>query len=495
MASNYESQQSTEPYTLKRRGFECEFITPPPRGIQTECPICLHIIRDPHTVICCCNSFCRVCILAIKAENKPCPICKKENFVDFQDKRLKPSLYELKVQCSHQKDGCEWTGELRQLDEHLNTDPLPEKQLDGCQLASLNCTFCSHKVPRRQIEAHQTKCTNRPFNCRYCNECKSSFSDVMNNHWPVCGSFPVSCPNQCGSTILRQDIDSHVADVCPLTTINCDFHHVGCAVKLPRQDMPEHLRENLLTHISLLATSHAKQQAETTQQRKEITKQQDKINRIEDENDTLKSKHKNLQHNYQALETNHQELKIEVNALKHKLHHLQNGGAAELAQPIQEAAQQINSKISIPLGPPVMSMTNVEQHKNGDLWYSPPVYTHHQGYKICLKVEIQPWGSQSHNAIVYIHFMKGAFDDFLTWPFRGSVSIRMVDQVKDQVHKYYKPEYTNEEDNDYSSKVVSGDVARYGKEVIKIMIYDKVETKYLRNNTLVFQIYEVELYH
>ena len=33
------------------------------------------------------------------------------------------------------------------------------------------------------------------------------------------------------------------------------MHHVGCAVKLPRQDMPEHVRTSI-HHISLVVTDH-----------------------------------------------------------------------------------------------------------------------------------------------------------------------------------------------------------------------------------------------
>ena len=142
--------------------------------------------------------------------------------------------------------------------------PLPEKRLDGCQFVEIDCIY-RNQLQRRYIQNHQIKdCPKRPFGCEHCHDYKSTYDDVTNNHWPVCGSFPVPCPNQCGSTIQRQNINSHVAKECPLTTINCDFHHVGCAVKLPRQDIPEHLRENLLTHISLLATSHAKQQDKIT---------------------------------------------------------------------------------------------------------------------------------------------------------------------------------------------------------------------------------------
>ncbi len=176
----------------------------------------------------------------------------------------------------------------------------------------------------------------------------------------------------------------HVADECPLTTINCDFHHVGCAVKLPRQDMPEHLRENLLTHISLLATSHAKQQ--------------DKITSLEAENRILKTK---------------------INELEPML---------RTAPPI------VNSR---PLGAPVLTMTNFQQHKrDDDIWYSPPVYTHHQGYKICLGVRASGWrtGERTHIS-VFVHFMRGEFDDSLKWPFRGVISYQLLDQVNGEDHK------------------------------------------------------------
>ncbi len=34
-------------------GFDCEFLDPPPDILQTECPVCLQIIREPHQVTCC----------------------------------------------------------------------------------------------------------------------------------------------------------------------------------------------------------------------------------------------------------------------------------------------------------------------------------------------------------------------------------------------------------------------------------------------------------
>ena len=46
---------------------------------------------------------------------------------------------------------------------------------------------------------------------------------------------------------------------CTLTVVNCDFHCAGCEVQLPRKDMPAHLAENLVIHVSQLANyTHAK---------------------------------------------------------------------------------------------------------------------------------------------------------------------------------------------------------------------------------------------
>ncbi len=431
-ALNPNNQQQADKRII---GFDCEFVKPPPSEyVQSECPVCLQIIRDPHQVTCCGNKFCKACIEHIKAIKKPCPTCNEE-FSSFADKGLKRSLYSLKVRCSHQKDGCEWTEELRQLDEHLNTDPQPEKQLDGCQFVEIDCIYnCENQLQRRYIQNHQIKdCPKRPFGCQHCHDYKSTIDDITNNHWPVCGSFPVPCPNQCGSTIQRQNIDSHVADEC---TINCNFH---CAVKLPRQDMPEHQRENLLTHISLLATSHAKQQAD--------------IASLVEENKQLRMK------------------------------------IAELA-PLQQMLT-VNSE---PLGAPVLVMTDFKQHKrDDDCWFSPPVYTHHHGYKICLKVHANGYGpANGTHVTVGVCFMRGEFDNSLKWPFRGVILYQLLDQVNDNDHKTYTLSYDDEVPNKNCTRVTVGWRSEgWGQH--EFIAHTKLEPKYLRNNTLIFQIHKVEL--
>ena len=314
-------------------GFDCEFVDPPPEHLlQTECPVCLLIIREPHQVTCCGYSFCYSCIERIKASNKPCPTCKTEFENYFPDKRLKRTLYAFKVYCSHKEDGCKWTGELGQLDAHLNENPQPEKQLEGCWFVEISCSYeCGDKLQRQYVQNHQSKhCPKRPFSCEHCHNYESTYDDVIHNHWPVCGSFPLYCPNECGLFPQRQDIDNHVNNECPLTTINCDF--VGCTMKLPRKDMPEHLRENLLTHVSLLVTSHAKQLAE---HQSEITKLQTQIASLVAENETLKSRNTNLETNIGELQT-----KVAI---------LQSAQQNTLSATVPSAS--VTPRTTVPLGP------------------------------------------------------------------------------------------------------------------------------------------------
>ncbi len=374
-------------------GFDCEFLEPPPENLQTDCPVCHQIIREPYQVTCCGNKYCQSCIQAIT--NNRCPTCNTEGFSNFPDTGHKQSLYGLKVRCSHQKNGCEWTGELRQLNEHLNTDPLPETQLDGC----------------------------------------------------------------------------------PLTIINCDFHHVGCAVKLPRQDMPEHQRTSFQIHTSLRCRS----------QQAEIAALTDKVS-------ILESKVTNLEQN-RSLETAFNEFtttfRAEIEAkFKEKLDE-------ENQRSLQTARSDDAPHTTIPFGPPVLTMTNFTQHKEaGDVWLSPPVYTHQGGYKICLAVHANGHDRFTGTHVtVCIRFMRGEFDDSLKWPFCGKICFRLLDQAKQTEHRSQVANYDyRAEEAVWCCRVTDKEVADKGwSHELDFVAHKKLKPQYLLNDTLLLQVYKVEL--
>ena len=73
----------------------------------------------------------------VQFNNKPCPTCNTAELYVFPNKGLQRSLYELYVHCSHEKEGCQWMGELGELDKHLNENPILGQQFIGCKLTEV----------------------------------------------------------------------------------------------------------------------------------------------------------------------------------------------------------------------------------------------------------------------------------------------------------------------------------------------------------------------
>ena len=125
----------------KQNGFETEFVEKPPKVIQSECSVCLQVLRKPYQVTCCGYSFCRVCIESIKDGNNCCPCCKIEKFDFYPNKGLQRFLYEFEVYCTNKSQGCQWIGELGQLESHLNCSGVntSDDQQKSCEYSEVLC--------------------------------------------------------------------------------------------------------------------------------------------------------------------------------------------------------------------------------------------------------------------------------------------------------------------------------------------------------------------
>ena len=144
--------------------------------------------------------------------------------------------------------------------------------------------------------------------------------------------------------------------------------------------------------------------------------------------------------------------------------------------------------------PPTFNMTRFSDHKrDSDRWTSNPVYTNQQGYKICLRVIANGNGfGKGTHVSVFLHFMRGEFDDHLKWPFRGIISLRLLDQHR-QNHKNGSVMYDDNVVESVCTRVRDGEVGKGEWGYIKFIPHTELEP-YLHEDTLVFQIYKVELH-
>ena len=146
-------------------------------------------------------------------------------------------------------------------------------------------------------------------------------------------------------------------------------------------------------------------------------------------------------------------------------------------------------------------MTEYSKHKrDGDAWYSPPFYTGPGGYKLCLSVNANGLddGAGTHVS-VYVNLMRGEHDDKLTWPFRGDITIRLVNQNRDQNHFEECLELNDElvaTGGRALSRVTSQEKAESGWGIPNFISHTEVDStastkQYLKNDCIKFRVTKV----
>ena len=325
-----------------QNGYDVMFTKEPPEHLPVECSICLCVLHEPRLIDCTCGaSFCQQCIEPTLKEGKPCPLCISSFTTSLPDRRLQRTLNSLQVYCSFKEVGCEWVGELGGLCEHLNVSPSDDYKDSGCPFVQLECCYCKGKFQRQFLLDHaKNTCQKRKFTCTSCNDYESTFEDVTTNHTPICPSGVVPCPNNCGESLQRKNVENHLNSTCPLEVVNCSFSIAGCEERLPRKDMPAHINESLAVHMSLQAVSHQRQ----------LEKLESRI---------------------QTLETQNQDLKNQIQ---------------KLDKEVLSADSQ--SFIHARILPVTIVMNGFAAEKeSGNAWKSEPFYTHPRGYKMILTIK------------------------------------------------------------------------------------------------------------
>ena len=210
-------------------------------------------------VDCCGYRFCKDCIMSVYVAFKKCPLCNGAFSSVIHDKLLQRTLNEKLVYCTHKDAGCDWTGKLVTLDQHLNTMPDSlENRLEGCSVQGLRCNYCDDNFKRCDLSDHESKCPRRPIKCVHC-EAFSAPETELGEHWKECKCFPVQCENNCGETVNRERMAKHLSEHCPLVVIACDYSYAGCDATLPRKEMMAHIDEAAKDHLQLMAKELTRQ--------------------------------------------------------------------------------------------------------------------------------------------------------------------------------------------------------------------------------------------
>ena len=346
------------------------------------CKLCDLTSRDPYLSTCCGHTFCKSCLSAI-TPGEACPVCRDEKFVTFPNKQADREIKSLYIYCTNKEEGCEWHGELNSIFSHLGNS-------DGCQFEELKCSNeCGKTIQRQYFTCHvETECPRRKIDCLYCHD-TGEHQFIEGQHKEECPKLLLSCPNKCEvETIPREDMEAHRKE-CPLEMIQCEYHDVGCEVKVARQDQMKHNQEQMEDHLMMTK----KELADTKAQLHVVSKQYN-----------------------------------------------------DLVNIFSITKWSITLDIMLKSDQQVCPITVKMSEFNTRKQYSDPFYTHNKGYKMCLYIDAAGHGKGTGTHLsVFLYLMKGPHDDELTWPLKGKFEIKLLNQISDSEH--YSKTFTYDYDD------------------------------------------------
>ena len=410
---------------------EIDFVLVEPLVDDYKCPLCLDVLKEPQLSTCCGRHFCNECIQKVFRIKKPCPLCNSEDFTVVLDKNVKRKILDLKVNCSNKQHGCDWVGEMRAFEKHI--DP----QKGQCKYRHLVCpNGCGELIPMQQLDRHVSSvCPKREVPCTFCGH-KFQFV-AIDEHYLKCTEFPVRCPNSCTEIdrLPRGKLYDHLQH-CPMQDVQCRFARFGCSINVKRKDMPQHMRDYGPDHLDLMSAFCLDISGRLIEKDRQISEINHRLQESKQEVGILRDTQQKMQADFQM------HLRVQQNAL-YRLQETDQRVAnlgmqiqvqGERGESLRRRAAILETLVSVP--PYYFTLTNFALHKRGTTqWMCPPFYNELGGYKLAIEISANGEGAGKGTHIsVYIRIMRGEYDDILKWPLKASITIQLISQLNDVSH-------------------------------------------------------------
>ena len=313
-------------------GYDYEFVAPPDKSL--ECPVCLLTLREPHMISCCGNEFCQRCIDRVQQDGKPCPLCNEPNFTTMLNKKLVREVNSLVVRCPQKELGCDWEGELRKVESHLNPA--------GSGVGVLS-------------------------------ESKG------------CGYVVVECPYQCGVQLQRRLLQEHEMKVCPKRPVEVQIASLTQKVEMIAVEFERVTVENQQLKLELhdIKEAHKNVKQELNQVKHDS---QLELNYLKEELKEVKIKNESLQtalNKQQKLcdELRKEQIPVKTDISKQALQNSKLGDLEKQCLLLQA------HRIPLPIPPFYFTVPNISHcQKNNLVYWSKPFYSHPGGYKMAVDV-------------------------------------------------------------------------------------------------------------
>ncbi|XP_076127684.1 TNF receptor-associated factor 6-like [Alosa pseudoharengus] len=413
-------------HTPLPQGYDAEF--DPPLEKKYECPICLMALRTAVQTPCG-HRFCRGCIeRSIREAGSKCPIDNEVLTLDqlFSDNFANREILSLTVACCNSE--CHQKMELRYIESHLVQ----------CQFSTEPCPLCQAALLKNQLDEHTVQhCPRRSVPCPACME--MYIWDEKQLHEGLCPFASVVC-EFCSGELIRDHLASHCDTDCPEAPVTCTFSSFGCEEKMSRSSLAQHMQEFTHLHLSSMAAflkrqnlfgepsmgAAARSSAVTSEMDTSLKSSVDHLE-LQQMRETVQQLDGRLVRQVHLL----RELSIQVHSQATQLQDLHRHTAA-----LDDAVQGLKA---VPCnGAFTWRVEGFQEHLENHranrpvVLYSPGFYTGRPGYRLCLRLQLQP-PTAPHNPSflsLFVHTMRGAFDNQVAWPLQGTLKLIILDPVE-----------------------------------------------------------------
>ena len=131
-------------------------------------------------------------------------------------------------------------------------------------------------------------------------------------------------------------------------------------------------------------------------------------------------------------------------------------------------------------------------------WISSAFYTHFGGYRLCLDVEGRGTGDcETKYLCVLVRLCAGDYDDELSFPFYGEITVQLIDHGPDKKHVEKILRFHENTPKEIGDRVTAltdiRNEKKYDPDFKKFISFEKLRRryKYLVNNTLTFRVTNV----
>ncbi|CAO4371632.1 unnamed protein product [Caenorhabditis nigoni] len=331
------------------------------------CPICEQALREP-MLLNCEHHYCKQCFE--KEDRAPeCALCQTiiQPELCKHDRAKHKQILSLPVVCTFESSGCQWSGQLGTLHDHLAECTFKSAQ---------KCEKCGRQFAKADLDRHREKCELNRAMCSYCN--KTIRDSDLERHLKTCPEVIISCPFQCGlSDRPRHEIEAHRPQ-CPNVDNVCPFVPYGCTFAGGKESIQQHLSDEPVRHLMYLCDEITDLKGTYELMERDMVSFNDRQSRILSAADT-------------CTEMFGPQLIWKIDKLQQRTNEAKSGADTTI--------------------------------------FSNPFMSHRFGYKMMACACLFGDGTSAGKSIsLYVLLLKGEFDPTLEWPFNRTIKISLLDQ-------------------------------------------------------------------